>query len=298
MCHLLLCCIRINIVSLQGANKVTIIHTNKWLRDFIRKRKETPSKLYFELQREVICEPISACFEEYNSYQLHRYFLENGMFYPDTKIFSEVKMLEKKDVWGLVSKVYTSLKENWRGEEVTIFILPIEKRNERLMKELNGKMGISFHDVIVLFISSDPSDKEIQALFTHEYNHICRLAHLQKEFHELTLLDSMIIEGMAEVAVEKTLGKNVLAPWVSLYSKEEVIQYWNKIYQFLHVKGKKNHDPILYGDQNRGYPKWLGYSLGYYIVNSFIKKNKGMTIKDLLKVDSNKILAESDFAIK
>ncbi len=281
--------------------KLSVINTSKWLREFIRQRKKVGSQQYLELQREVLCEPIAEYFEEYHAVQLQKYFLENGLFYPDAKILNELKGLEKKNIWKLLQKFYETLKEEWNGEEATIFVFPVEKRNEIIMKELSGKMGISFNQVILLFMTKDLSEKEIKALLTHEYNHVCRLTAQKKEFNELTLLDSILIEGMAEVAVEKTVGKEALAPWVSLYSKEELLRYWQRIFRLLHVQGKENHDSVLYGahsSQRHGFPKWFGYCLGYQIVSSFVRNNTEIKMEELLKVESKEILAKSDFAMK
>lgn len=270
--------------------------TNILLRDFIKRRKEVSPKHYFQVQQELLCEPIAEYFEEFGASQLHKYFLENGLFYPDSKILNELKQLEKKQVWNLIKGQYEKLKKAWDGEEAEIFIFPVERRNEFIMKELKGKMGVSFHHVIIIFLSKESTPKEIEALFTHEYNHVCRLSRLQKEFQELSLLDSMIIEGMAEVAVAETVGEKLLAPWVSLYSKQELIPFWIKAKSYLDLKGKMEHDRFLYGDNtSRGFPKWFGYSVGYLIVKAYLEKNKDISMKELLKIETAEILAKSGF---
>ncbi|OIJ10447.1 hypothetical protein BKP37_18085 [Anaerobacillus alkalilacustris] len=275
---------------------MSVVQTNKTLKEFVRKRKETPTKLHFQLQRELLCDPVADHFEEYHSIQLHKYFLDNGMFFPDAKILEEINGFEKKKIWKLLQNHYERLKSDWRGEEATIYLFPVEKRNEIIMKDLNGKTGISFHDVIVLFLSKNLSVEEIEALLTHEYNHVCRLSSLNKDFDQLTLLDSMVIEGMAEVAVEKTVGKSALAPWVSLYNKKELYPYWQRVKKLLSVKGKQNHDPILLGDQtSRKFPKWFGYCIGYEIVKAYLEKNKEIRMCELLKKDSKEILSTSEF---
>ena len=273
--------------------------TNSLLRTFIKERKKVSKEHYFQIQRDLLCEPIAAHFEEFHATQLHKYFLENGMFYPDAKIFKEIKQLEKKQVWELVQGHYEKLLKEWDGEEAEIFIFPAERRNEIIMKELKGKMGISFHQVVVLFLTKELSTKEIKALLTHEYNHVCRLFYLQKEFHELSLLDSMIIEGMAEVSVEQTLGEDLLAPWVTLYTKKDIFPYWRKVKKYLDVKGKEKHDPFLYGDRSgRGFPKWFGYCTGYLIVKAYLEKHKEILMPELLKIETKEILKESEFDLK
>lgn len=275
---------------------MSVASTNKFLREYLKRRKEISPNEYLQLQREVLCNPVADYFEEYTAIELHKYFLDNGMFYPDAKIFQEIKGLEKKRVWEVLEGHYEKLQKTWNGEEAYIFIFPIERRNERLMEELSGKMGLSFHRVIVLFVTKDITSDELKALLTHEYNHVCRLTTINKEFDQLTLLDSMIIEGMAEVAVEKIFGNEQLAPWVSLYSKKELLPHWSRVKNLLHVIGKEKHDPILYGSRScHGFPKWFGYSLGYLIVSSYMNQDNEITISQLLKKDSFEILANSGF---
>jgi uncharacterized protein YjaZ len=275
-----------------------VVFTNKLLREFIKRKRETESIRYLELQRKLLCDPVAEHLKEYPSEQLHKYLLENGLFHPDAKILKEIRELEKQKVWTVVTSHYESLKKAWNGEEATIFIFPVERRNEMIMKELHGKMGISFHKVIILFLSKELSKKEICALLTHEYNHVCRLAYLDKHFKELTLLDSLLIEGMAEVAVEEFIGKDFSAPWISLYSRKELQPYWVRVKDLLHLKGKHKHDMILYGDmanKNQGFPRWFGYVVGYLIIKDYIKTHRPVKMSELLKKDSNEIFKESKF---
>lgn len=276
---------------------MSVSKTNEMLRKFIKKRKEVPKKHYFQIQEDIICEPVAEHFEQFHTTQLHKYLLDNGLFFPDAKILAEVKELERKNVWQLVENNYEKLKKEWEGTEAEIFIFPVERRNELIMKELRGKMGVSFHDVVVMFLSSELTEKEILALLTHEYNHACRLTKLNKDFDELTLLDSMVIEGMAEVAVEEIVGKELLAPWTKMYTKKELSPHWQKVQKYLQIKGKENHDLYLYGSK-RGYPilKWFGYCLGYKIVKDFLIENPTIKMKELLEMDAT-IISKS-FRIK
>ncbi len=271
--------------------RLSVSKTNVLLREFIKKRKEVSHKHFFRIQSELICDPIAEHFEEYHTAQLHKYFLDNGMFYPDAKILNEVKALEKNNVWNLVQNHYEKLQGDWKGSKAEIFIFPAERRNEIIMNELKGKTGISFHDVIVLFLTKENTPDEIKALLTHEYNHVCRLTALEQQLEELSLLDSMVIEGMAEVAVEQNHGTELLAPWVNLYSKEELLPYWSKVKRYLGVKGKSNHDVFLYGDRSsRTFPKWFGYSMGYLLVKEYLEKHDSMSMRELLQIEANEMM--------
>ena len=58
-------------------------------------------------------------------------------------------------------------------------------------------------------------------MLIHEYHHVCRLHHLKKDQKEYTLLDTMIMEGLAERTVGKYLGTKYLANWTKLYQEDK-----------------------------------------------------------------------------
>ena len=149
-------------------------------------------------------------------------------------------------------------------------------------------------DKIFLFISHHTSKAALQALITHEYNHVCRLNFLNKEEQDITLLDAIVMEGLAETAVAECLGKEYLAPWTAMYSLQYAQTCWKKwVHPHLNIK-KFNypHQLLMYGDQS--IPKWLGYSIGFHLVQSFIK-NTGSDMHKLLKLPTKEIYAGSVF---
>lgn len=87
------------------------------------------------------------------------------------------------------------------------------------------KNGYSFEDKMFLFLPANISDEELEALFVHEYHHICRLKKTGKRVLEHTLLDSIIMEGLAEHAVLDYCGKQYLLRWNSLYSTEALEKF-------------------------------------------------------------------------
>src|SRR5699024_2978860 len=107
--------------------------------------------------------------------------------------------------------------KKWNGPNIPIFILPSDQHNRKLQRELSGKSGLTFQDKLFLFISEDTSESELKSLFTHEYNHVCRLSQYPKE-EDYTLLDTIILEGLAENAVRERFGDQATANWTRHYS--------------------------------------------------------------------------------
>ncbi|MDI5790224.1 DUF2268 domain-containing putative Zn-dependent protease [Bacillus licheniformis] len=66
--------------------------------------------------------------------------------------------------------------------------------------EFGSKSGLAFSDKLFCFIGRS-SRSSISAIMTHEYNHVCRLENMPKEEKKMTLLDTIILEGLAEYAV-------------------------------------------------------------------------------------------------
>ncbi|ADU31166.1 DUF2268 domain-containing protein [Evansella cellulosilytica] len=195
-------------------------------------------------------------------------------------------------------KQYDMLIEKFAGPDVDIFAFPINTENEALMNVMEGKNGITFPNFIILFFQEGTSIKEKQALLTHEYHHACRLYHQNNDEKSVTLLESFIMEGLAEWEVKKIVGEKYVSPWMTRYTRDELLAWWKRgIKEKRNIRGRENHHQYLYGGF-RGYPKWLGYCLGYRMVESFIENHGEVPAKKLIKINPETICNESIFSNK
>ncbi|MER2088449.1 MAG: DUF2268 domain-containing putative Zn-dependent protease, partial [Sporosarcina sp.] len=134
-----------------------------------------------------------------------------------------------------------------------------------------------------------------KALLAHEYNHVCRLHYLALETYKIPLKDSLIIEGFGEFAVKELYGEKWLAPWTNLYSFKDSIKVWNKYFiPKLNLMGTENHQIFLYGKARGHLPKWIGYYIGYQIVDSYQKKHGPFNEYELYQKSSDELIAGSD----
>ncbi|MBU8906928.1 DUF2268 domain-containing protein [Desertibacillus haloalkaliphilus] len=276
-----------------------VIATNNWVREFAERcQKKGIFERELMIQKEVIIERLAKAFQTTQFMDLHEYLLNQGLFHPDHggNIKEVVAHLEEKKCWQYVQEEYKWLRSNWRGPKASIFIFPVEMRNTMIMNELGGKMGIGFRDKIFLFLSPEVSKGEVCQLLTHEYHHVCRLSYLNKSATELSLLDSLLVEGLAEAAVGERFGEGALAPWVKRYNDQEVETFWERVFlPNLQLKGHENHQPFLYGNGSVHLPKWIGYCIGYKIVKSLLERHRGDQTTILLRLSSEEILQRSKF---
>ena len=250
-----------------------VVRTDVWFRIYCQKWKEANTLAKkMNLQRQVIIEPLCDVFDTDDTEALQQYLFQAGLARPDISINKELEEWLEHHPWSEVQEQLSYLQKKWIGPDVKIYLLPIEKRNTFLIKQLGGKMGLTFPNAIILFIHSSVKKKELLALVTHEYHHICRLMHTKETEETMSLLESMVMEGLAEYAVKEELGSKNNAPWTKYYDRvwnELWFEQWIKPNLFL--KGRHRHQMYLYGDERRGIPLWLGYYTGYRLIDSATK---------------------------
>jgi len=256
---------------------MSVIQTNKWLLEYY----EEPIKL---------CEKLTGMFDNIAASHIYHYLIQHGMYQRPTKQgMKQVKQLINHEVWEVVKKEERKLKALWDGPNIPIFIFPSESTSRQMKRDYNGKSGLTFKDKLFLFVSEENTEKEIRALFTHEYNHACRLSKINKQMKDFVLLDTIIMEGLAENAVKERIGKDYLALWTTYYSDKQLEEIWKSIiipHQEMPAYRRKHHD-ILYGFKL--YPKMAGYCAGYYLVQRYLEQNSSLSSKELLSMPSTRI---------
>jgi uncharacterized protein YjaZ len=228
--------------------------------DWLEKDLKDPIKL---------CERLVPYFEKQNPIEIYKQLLEYGMYHPSRQTWDIVDMLKKGKVWDKVKSYHEFYRKKWAGPDIPIFIFPIEQSRGFFTRQEKGKSGVSFPDKIFLFLSKLDDPIELEALFIHEYHHVCRLNSLNGKMENYTLLDSIIIEGLAEYTVLKNCGKKYLANWCNLYTEDQMNTFWSR-YLKNNLDCKKNekiHDQLLYGYGR--IPKLLGYAAGFELVKKY-----------------------------
>ena len=246
----------------------------------------------------MLCAPIVEPFPEINPEELQYELLTHGLFDPDKwpDIRNQVEILEKRGIWQIVNREYEFLKSLWNGPEVAIYIYPLNNVNLNRSEKTPTKNGVAYKGALFLFLTDGLRIEEIKALLAHEYNHVCRLNYLGLASKKIPLKDSLIIEGFGEFAVKELYGEKWLAPWTDLYSFKESKGIWIKHFiPKLNLKGTNNHQLFLYGKASSPFPKWIGYHIGYQIVDSFQKKHGPFNNSELYQKSSDELIAGSNF---
>lgn len=214
----------------------------------------------------LLCEKLLKSFNEKDSKKLYSYLSKFGMYRPNRSSWNTFQEMKEKKYWGKIDNLYRKYKSKWHGPEVPIYLFPIQSKASFGFRSHTNKSGVSFEDKMFLFLTPIDDEKEIEAVFVHEYHHVCRLKQGKKDPINNTLLDSIILEGLAEHAVKESCGKQYCARWCNFYSSEQLLNFWKKYFlnNLALSSGDATHEKLLYG--LNPYPRLVGYSLGYEMV--------------------------------
>lgn len=111
---------------------------------------------------------------------------------------------------------------------------------------------------------------ELVDTLAHE---LCHAARWQKiEYPYNNLLEALITEGLADHFANEITKREDLHLWdralasgqINKLLKKAKEEYFNKNY---------THDEWFFGSQEKGIPRWTGYTLGFNLVADYLKKN-------------------------
>lgn len=201
-----------------------------------------------------------------------KFLLDQGMNPLTKKTKNEWLQWRRKLNKPHIKNILAELQNEFAGPNVDIILFPLNKKHP-VMNDLNGKNGCSFPSFVLLFWHESVSMKHQHSLLIHEYHHVARIYHQDQNERKIPLIESIIMEGLAEWEVHSRLGESYQAPWTKLYADHILEHWWQKVYkEHLTLRGRIHHQLLLFGGRD-GIPPWLGYQLGYYIVNKYFKRN-------------------------
>jgi len=127
----------------------------------------------------------------------------------------------------------------------------------------------------------------IPATIYHEMNHIARWRDIG---YGASLSEAIVSEGLA-IVFAKEQWKNSKTPWAD-FSKKEM----GRLLAIAKSRDKKedkkyNHAEWFFGSGRL--PRWAGYKLGAYIVDSFMTTNSLMSWGEIMKISAEEIMKKS-----
>ena len=211
----------------------------------------------------------------------------------DIGTYTQISEWQKTKIEKIISKTIKKCNEKLSiptKNYVFVFpYLPIEK--DIVFGGVNGVARYSCVFHIFLSLKSW-SQKSLEHTIAHELNHTIYYYHHYDDFNNYTLLDEMIMEGLAENFREQILGGST-APWAIALAKQDALYVLDEMNEeTLYTKDQNIIKIVLFG--NNQYQKWTGYSIGYWLIKEFIKNNPNLSWNEIMELSSREILQVID----
>ncbi|MBP9697935.1 MAG: hypothetical protein KBD65_01985 [Candidatus Moranbacteria bacterium] len=169
-----------------------------------------------------------------------------------------------------------------------IFVFPYLPTEKDAVFE--GVMGLAPYSCVShLFVSPNSWSKEALAdTVAHELNHTIFYYHHYDDLNNYTLLDEILLEGLAENFRETVLGTKP-SPWAVALTKEKAFEILGTMTEeSLSSRDQVFIKKVLYGDDT--HEKWAGYSVGYWMAKDFIERNPTLSWDELMKLPSSRFI--------
>jgi len=186
-------------------------------------------------------------------------------------------------VEATVSKCHKVLPHS--NTPISIFVFPWFPSVEEA-SALFGVNAVAPHMCTIhLFLDSENFTVEsVKETIAHEYNHLVFYENHQDDNY--TLLEQMLIEGLAEHFREELIG-GASAPWATALTEKDSAKLLESLRPFLGSKNRRLCRQVLYGSKK--YKPWTGYSIGYWLIKEFRKKRDSLAWKDVMKLETGQI---------
>lgn len=184
------------------------------------------------------------------------------------------------------------------SESLTPFIEDIKRIFDQSIKKITSRIPISGVDAVVydnpdsaipeigiggyapnrhlIWISIDPAfpnlaqsiEKELGRTLAHELHHALRW---KGPGYGKTLFEALITEGLAD-HFDMEVSNDQPHIWDTVLSNEFIQKYLELAKKEFNNEDYK-HSDWFFGSKERDIPKWTGYSLGFYLVREYLRKN-------------------------
>ncbi|MGP4069490.1 DUF2268 domain-containing protein [Halobacillus sp. B29] len=278
-----------------------IVDTSRALGAFNEKcKRKAPFQSPYIVQRETICQPAQHPFDGLQEEEIQYLLLTYGLFNPDAwrRAGKLVKKWKEGGLYEKLEKEYLYLKKMWNGPEVPVYLYPFQEGGSFLRESKENKGGVAFKEGLYLFYGDPVKEEDWKAVLAHEYNHVCRLTEKNVDMEHVTLLETLVIEGLGEYAVKEVYGKDYISPWTNQYTDKQLSKLWiDKFRGNLSNRERESQMDFLYGNKKRGLPRWSGYQIGYKIIESYHKAHPDQNLPRMMKLEADDLVKGSSFPL-
>jgi uncharacterized protein YjaZ len=281
-------------VQIAPGQQATIVDADKYLQQYVDAAKHSPAAdraaLYAKLVYETV---LKRCGEGGEFYEFGKYQLVR----PINNLDALAKELSALKRAHFVRDIESALRKSAKllpGPDTTVCVLAADPDTSYVRTDLHGVSGYTFGAGKILLQVAPVADWKHWLPYTvaHEYHHSAWTGQHYTKQSTWTLLHSMVFEGKADAFAHMVFPKQT-APWVSTLTPEQEAEVWPKMKPELANTDYRVNAKFMFGRED--VPKLAGYTIGFHIVESYLRRHLKATIAEWTALPDAELLDESGY---
>lgn len=206
-----------------------------------------------------------------------------------------IRVLAQSDVEELVRGALERSALALSGPDTTVCIVAADPSNWFIREKMNGVNGWTYGaGKIIIQINPVPGWRSwVPYIVAHEYHHSAWTARFYPFDEPEDLLDRIIFEGKAD-SFAHIVYPEVGVPWVNALTPAEEQEQWRRI----QVR-RETTDALIKGQfmvgEDKDTPTWTGYTIGYHIVQSYLRHHPEADIQTWTALPAVELLEQSGY---
>ena len=202
--------------------------------------------------------------------------------------------IRDSDVESVIVETLERLSKILPGPDTTVCVIPTDPGDPFVTEYMQGVMGaVVGTGRIALQVCPCPGWLErVPAAIAHEYHHSVWLQLKWNEIASFDLLNYLVFEGRA-CSFSGMLFPGPTAPWTEALTPEQEAEQWRNIRDNLTEDSYEKQAMYMFGGET--VPLCTGYTVGFHIVQRFLRSNPQMTVREWIIVDAQELLERSQY---
>jgi uncharacterized protein YjaZ len=214
------------------------------------------------------------------------------------ELSAEVEGLKSSGIEALVETAYDQITQRLPPTvpRHVVCIYAADPENQWVREQ--GVVGEGIGENILLKVNPLGKDwsRLVPYVLAHEYHHAIwghNYFGVQRKTH-MDLLTGLFIDGEADTfALE--LYPEAQPVWINALTPEQEARQWETMQPFLSGNDSAVYERFFFGEAASGTPSHTAYTIGYHIVQAYLKRHPGQTVLELMDKEARQILSESGY---
>jgi hypothetical protein len=212
----------------------------------------------------------------------------------------EMALFARADIEGVVARAWDEIAASLPApydDEGVVCIYPLDPGARHVRDAMGGVVGECVGGSILLRVYPEGDwARWLPYHLAHEYHHsLWGYHYFVAQGHGAPDLLALIVSEGAADSFAHGLYPDVDVPWVrALRPKEEAAQ-WAALRDHLREPGGSLYERFMFGDAATGTPPSTGYTIGYHIVQRYLRARPGQRPDEWLAVDPWEMLAAGGY---